>query len=182
MCAKVFNKAVFIIILLIIVSFFNVQLISQVNDGVKYENVVAVYIYNFTKLMHWPQKSMENFYISIIGKNNVAAPLHKIAGKEKVNGKSIVVNEIYDLNDIGLCDILFLSQSEKSRLNEILKKIKGKNILLITDINGSAEKGAGINFLQLGDKIKFEINKKALEEEGIIPNSTLFSLAYKVYE
>jgi hypothetical protein len=182
MYLKEHHNTLIIILLLMVVPLIDMKPIPQVNDGVKYENVIAVYIYNFTKLMRWPQKSMDNFCISIIGKNNVAAPLHNIAGKEKVNGKSIVVNEIYDLNDLGSCNILFLSQSEKSRLNEIIKKIKGKNILLITDINGSAEKGAGINFIQLGDKVKFEINRNALEEEGIIPNSTIFSLAYRVYE
>ena len=79
-------------------------------------------------------------------------------------------------------DILYLSNSEKNRLSETLKKIKGKKILLISSSSGFAEKGAGINLIQVEDKIRFEINRKALEAEGILPNSSLLSLAYKVYE
>jgi hypothetical protein len=144
--------------------------------------VKAAYIYNFTKFLEWKQTDSEYFTIIVLGKSNVTSLLYKIANKEKINGKTIVVNEISDLYDLGFCNILYLPTEEKDRFYDTLKKIKGKKVLLVTNSNNFAEKGAGINFLQVGNKIKFEINRKVLESEGIIPNSSLLSLAYKVYE
>jgi YfiR/HmsC-like len=144
--------------------------------------VKSAYIYNFTKFLDWKQNNSEYFSIIVLGKNNITGHLYKIANKEKINGKAIVVNEISDLYDLGFCNILYLPTDNKDLLYDTLKKIKGKKILLVTNSNGFAEKGAAINFLQLGNKIKFEINRKALESAGIIPNSSLLSLAFKLYE
>jgi hypothetical protein len=143
--------------------------------------VKATYIYNFTMLLQWPKSNSDYFYIFILGKSPIADPLYKIASKEKVNGKTIVVNEITDLDDIESGSILYLAYVEKNKLHESIKKIKGKKIVMISSIEGSAEIGIGIDLLRVGDKIKFEVNRKAIESEGIIPNSSLLTLAYKVY-
>jgi len=144
--------------------------------------VKAAYIYNFTKFFDWGTYNSENFVIDILGSSGVLDQLNKIAGKEKVNGKTIIVNKINDLSDLEFCNILFLPNANGDIFNNVLKKTRNKKILIIANSNGFAEKGAGINFIQVGDKIKFEINKSAIEEAGIIPNSNIFSIAYKMYE
>jgi hypothetical protein len=171
---KIILLAVFLII-----SSFTYQ---QPSDGVKTENVIAVYLYNFTKFLDWKDDNSEFFTIIVLGKSKITEPLFKIASKEKVKGKAIVVNEISDLYSIDFCNILFLPTSSKDLFNNTLKKTKGKKVLVVTNSEGFAEMGAGINFLQIGDKLKFEINRKVLDEKGIVPNSSLLSLAYKIYE
>lgn len=157
------------------------QLYGQPTANVQEAQVKAAYIFNFTKLLQWPQSNSEYFYMFVLGKSPVTPHLNKIAGKEKVNGRAIVVNEISDLENFEAGSILYLAYTEKTRLNETLRKIKGKKIVLICSIEGAASKGAGIVLVRIGDKIRFEINRKALEDEGIIPNSSLLSLAFKVY-
>jgi hypothetical protein len=144
--------------------------------------VKAAYIYNFTKFLEWKTKDFGFFTIVVLGKSSIANSLYKIASSKKINGKTIIVNEISDLSNLDFCNILYLVSNDDDILIDTLKKIKGKNVLLITSAKGFAEKGAAINFVQVGDKIKFEINRKELEEKGIIPNSSLLSLAYKIYE
>jgi hypothetical protein len=157
-------------------------LIAQISDGVKLENVMAVYIYNFTKFLEWPKDDSENFYIYVLGKSNLIEPLNKIAEKEKVNGRKIVISELEDLNNLKSNSVLFLTAEEGNRLNAILKRTTEKNILTISNSEGLAYKGVCINFFIVDNKIKFEINRKAIEETGIIPNTRLLSLAVKVYE
>ncbi len=170
-------------LILIIISIIPYQhLPAQLSDGVKSENVMAVYIYNFTKFLEWEKNDSGFFSIIVLGKSKVTDPLFKIADNEKVNGKAIVVNEISDLYSLDFCNILYLPPVNNDLFYDTLKKIKGKKVLLVTNSNGFAEKGAGINFVQVGDKMKFEINRRALEEAGIIPNTRLLSLAVKVYE
>lgn len=170
-----------ILLCLVVASIFSRNVYSQ-ESGAKVENIYAVYIYNFTKFLDWSNDDSDNFQICIWGKNKIFEPLSIIAEKEKVKGKKIIVKEINDFKNLESCKILFVSKENENQLNDILKKIKGSKTLLVTDLNGFAEKGAGVNFIRTGEKIKFEINKKILEENGIVPSSRLLAIAAKVYD
>lgn len=145
------------------------------------ENILSVYIYNFTKFIEWPPNNSNDFKICVWGESDIIDPLNIIAEKEKVNGKKIVIDKVKNISDLYNCNILFMGEESEYSINKILENIKGKNILLITNSKGLAKQGAGINFLQVDDKIKFEINKTALDENKIIPNSRLLSLAVRIY-
>jgi hypothetical protein len=175
---KIMFKIILLAVSFMISSFTNLQSV----EGVKTENVIAVYIYNFTKFLDWKEDNSEFFTIIVLGKSKITEPLFKIAAKEKIKGRAIIVNEISDLYDLDLCNILYFPTGNKDIFQDILKKTKDKNILIVTNSEGFAEKGSGINFLQIGNKIKFEINRKVLNEKGIVPSSSLLSLAYKIYE
>jgi hypothetical protein len=169
----------FIITLLFAPLFY---LFAQINDGIKSETVMAVYIYNFTKFLEWSSNDSDLFYISVLGKSNILEPLSKIAEKEKINGKNIVINEIKDLNNLKYGSVLFISTNDGSVLPSILKKTANKNILTVSASKGFADKGVCINFIVAEDKMKFEINQTAIEEAGIIPSTRLLSLALKIYK
>jgi len=171
------------IVLLILLSWhYSFNSLAQSAGEATLENLLSVYIYNFTKFIEWPQSKTDAFHICVIGESKILEPLTTIAEKEKVNGKDIIVNQIRNIDAVSECEILFMSKTDYKSLAEVVNKIKGKNILLITNSQGFAEKGAGINFIRIDDKIKFEINKKVLDENKIIPNSRLLSLAAKVYK
>ena len=55
------------------------------------------------------------------------------------------------------CNMLYISNSEKDHLEEILEAIKNQPILVIGDTYGFAERGVGINFVIIGNKIQFEV-------------------------
>lgn len=179
MKVKIFSN---IVLLLLLTSWnFSSNYFAQSTTEATIENILSVYVYNFTKFIEWPQNNDDDFHICVLGESNFIKPLSTIAQKEKVNGRDIVVNQIKDINAMSECEILFMPNGNDERLNKVLDKIKGKSTLLITNTQGFAEKGAGINFVRINDKVKFEINKKVLEENKIIPNSRLLSLAVKVY-
>lgn len=175
-------KKTFKIFLLVTSVFVHPVAATQFGDGVKLETVMAVYIYNFTKFLEWPKNDSEFFYISVLGKSKLIEPLNKIADKERVYGRKIIIDELEDLNNLKSNSVLFLTTEEESKLSTILKKTAGKNILTIGNSEGLANKGVCINFFVSENRIKFEINRKAIEEAGIIPNTRLLSLAVKIVE
>ena len=182
MYKQVFQYIGLIFLLIVAHTSFYPKVFAQSTNTATFENLLSVYIYNFTKFIEWPQSKSDDFKICVWGENNIVNPLNTIAQKENVNGKRIVVNVIEDIRKISDCNILFVGEEDKSQLNKIIENIKGKNILLITNSAGFAKRGAGINFLRVDDKIKFEINKAVLEANKIIPSSRLLSLAVHVYE
>jgi|WetSurMetagenome_2_1015567.scaffolds.fasta_scaffold250901_2 hypothetical protein len=173
----------FLLLLLYIISLSSVfcNFGQSANENLE-SQVKAAYIYNFTKFLEWKTNDSGFFIIIVLGKSSITNSLYKIAGSKKIEGKTIIVNEISDLFNLDFCNILYLVSDNNDILTDTLKKIKDKNVLLVTSAKGFAEKGAAINFVQVGDKIKFEINRKELKEKGIIPNSSLLALAYKIYE
>lgn len=182
MSKKAINISVWKILLCSVIAGMFFQNVYSQDSGAKVENIYAAYIYNFTKFLEWSKDDSDNFHICVWGKNKIFEPLTVIAEKEKVKGKKIIVKETNDFKNLESCRILFVSKENENQLSEILKKIKGSNTLLVTDSDGFAEKGAAICFIQTDEKIKFEINKKTLEDIGIVPNSRLLAIAAKVYE
>jgi len=81
------------------------------------------------------------------------------------------------VDEITNCHILFINISDKNKLKAILEKLKGKNILTISDANGFAKLGGIARLYTKDDKINIQINLEAAKEENIIISSKLLKLA-----
>ena len=146
-------------------------------------NLKAVFLYNFTKYLTWHSIEDENtFNITILGNSQIIEPLEQIAGKKIVAKKTINITKVEGPDQINDCNILFIPESEKSQLNKIIQKVKNKNILIVSEIDGALTNGAMINFLILDKTIKFEINLQAMKKSGFQPSSELLKLATRLIE
>jgi hypothetical protein len=147
----------------------------------------AGFIYNFTKFIQWPteiQKTIEqeDLVFCLAGKDPFGNTLDNLSQglREKGKGFSIIRNP--DKKILPSCNILFVSRSENKRVENWSAGTKNYPILLIGDTTGYAQKGVGINFYIEGNKIRFEINSKAIERRGIRVSSELLNLAKIVGE
>ena len=142
----------------------------------------AGYIYNFTKFIKWPEEATQeinnkglNFCLA--GKDPFGNILDKFSEKLKEKTRSLVVTPRVSMKDMRQCHILFVSQSEKSNVNEILLRVRGYPVLVIGDSPGFAKNGVSINFFLQKNKIRFEINREALKRSGLVVSSELLNLA-----
>ena len=76
--------------------------------------------------------------------------------------------------------MLFISNAFAPRLEGVLEKLKEKSTLTISDTPGLASRGAAINFVLANGKLKFEINRRTLNEAGLQASSQLLKLAILV--
>lgn len=144
--------------------------------------IKAGYIEKFTHFVEWPASSNvkpynDIFTIAIIGYNNISKTLNDIFTKSDSEDIEYKIVEINTIEQIKECKILFISDSEKNNLEEILEYTNGKPILTISDSKGFGEKGVIINMFQEGNYIRYEINRKTLNESGLIINSLLLNYA-----
>jgi hypothetical protein len=154
--------------------------IAQIEAGQEYK-LKAVFIYHFTKYFQWSFSDTSGaFEIAIIGNSNIIDPLKEIAEKRLVKGRRIEIKRFQDVEDIDACHILFIPVSETNQLDKILQRVKTENILTISDSKGFANRGVAINFVLVKEKIKFEINSRALERAGLQASSQLQKLAILV--
>jgi hypothetical protein len=78
--------------------------------------------------------------------------------------------------------MLFISDSEKDNLSQILETVKGTPTLTIGDTKGFAQQGIMINFVMEQNKVGFEINTESARRAKIIISSKLLKLAKTIYK
>lgn len=140
----------------------------------------AMFIYNFTRLIDWPEKSGD-FIIGVIGSNEVFNALNSYTQGKKVGLQNISVKQFKEITDITPCNILFIGFSRTKNIPEILKIIGDNNTLIITEKTGAIQMGAAINFVIIGDKLKFEIKIDNATKYGLKVSSKLAEMAVKTY-
>jgi hypothetical protein len=143
----------------------------------------SVYVYNFIKYIEWPDdKKSGEFVIAVVGDSPVLKELQQLAASKKANGQTIVVRQYKTVEEVEACKILYISNTVKSSAIKVaMERSKTLSALLITEREGQARKGAGINFITLeDDTLKFELNKKVIEGNKLKISNTLVSLAVLV--
>ncbi|NJN26400.1 MAG: YfiR family protein [Cyclobacteriaceae bacterium] len=145
------------------------------------EKYHSILIYNFSKYVKWPDaQSSGNFVIGVLGNSKIEKELTDMASSKQVNGMSIEIKHFAAISQISGCHILYVSQEESAKIDEIQARTKGQAILLVTDKPGLAKRGAAINFVEVDGKIKFELNQQNVENRGLKVASSLSSLAILV--
>ena len=140
--------------------------------------VYSMMVYNFTKYVQWPDHDASGeFVIGVIGNADVYKTLNGwYSGKPK-GSKTYVIKKFTSASEVSDCHVLFIDKAKSGEFEEVNTKIKGKGTLVITDKNGLGEKGSSINFKTVDNKLKFELNQKAIEASNLKVSGALSSMA-----
>lgn len=156
-------------------------LFVSINVKGQEEKFKAVFMYNFTKYLQWPNsKHSGDFVIGVYGASPIFNELTVIAEKKGVGTQKIVVVKISEPSKISKCHIVYLPENRSAKADEVLRFCKGNGVVFISDKPGLCKTHSGINYVKVNGKQNFEINKKRLESEGIKVNSALLSLGILV--
>lgn len=143
--------------------------------------IKAAFIYNFAKFVEWPpeseQASHDFMIIGILGQDPFGRLMEQVIGGKTVGGKTILIERYQSLKEAFHCHILFIGNSELTKLNQIIQELSGKHILTVGEIDTFAEHG-GMIYLYMQDKrIRFKINIDAANEASLKLSSKLLKLA-----
>ncbi len=154
-------------------------ILQQANTNAK---IKAVFLYNFTKYIDWPDKYKEgNFVIGVLGTSPFYNDLSTLIHNKKVGSQEFEIKSFTTTTSVsGLCHILFIPAENSAQLPEVLKKMKGKSTLIVTEKLGLAKQGSAINFIIENNKQRFELNKNNIEKYNLKVSSTLEALAIKI--
>jgi len=169
-----FQSRIFSIFLLFITL---TPLFAQIETDIEYE-LKAYFIFTFTKYIEWVDLEEDSiFVIGIIGSSKIIPPLEIIAARNLVKDKQIIIKQWNRFEDIGKCNILFITNSSERDLSRIIKNVNGTSVLTIGDTKGFSKRGVAFNFIDLGDRIGFEINTRAIDINRLKVSSQLQRLA-----
>jgi len=145
--------------------------------------IKASYIYNFGKLVSWPEsQSKGNFTIGILGDPSLYQQLiTKYSGK-KYGSQAIEIVQMVNAEKLGKPQILFVSRKNNEQLEAISKELAKSSTLLISEFEKGLEKGATLNFVVVDNQVKFEISEPNAAAHKLTVGSTLKSLAHNRWE
>lgn len=140
--------------------------------------VYSMMVFNFTKYVQWPDHTATgDFIIGVIGNNDVFKTLETwYAGKPR-GAKTYVIKKFNSSSEVTDCHVLFIDKSKSAEFDAVNTKVQGKGTLVITDKNGLGAKGSAINFKTVDNKLKFELNQKAIEASNLKVSGALSSMA-----
>jgi hypothetical protein len=133
----------------------------------------ADFLYRFVDYVYWKNYSKkQTFKIAILEESPITTSLITITKDKKIE-----VKEYKNLNELGFCNILFVPYNCTIPIETILSKFSGKPVLIVTEQNGYGKKGTHVNFVTVDNKLKFEVNLKAINKAGIGISSFLLQHA-----
>jgi hypothetical protein len=166
-------KRSFLLILLLAVLSFPDRVKGQSANEFQ---IKAVFIYNFTQFVQWPEKSFdatqETFVIGVLGENVFGRYLEEAVAGEKCGSRPIVVQYYATPKDIGHCQILYVGWSPDGG-----KLMNNQPVLTIGERDDFMERGGMLRFYKEDNKVRIEINQAAASSVGLVVSSKLLHLA-----
>ncbi len=148
--------------------------------------VKAAFLYKFIKFVEWPGDkniaSQNAIDVCVIGETELiqAAPVFKGASTPTLS--LALVEEKNPDRVAAHCHILFIGDVGAEAMADILRSVKGKPVLTVSDNEGFAERGGIIGFVMEENKVKLAVNTKSASEAGLRIDAQLLEIALKVID
>jgi hypothetical protein len=160
--------------ILFFIFFCFISIGSTKGQGAKMQ---ALYIYNFTKQMEWPDSYVnKNLVIGVYGSKETFNEINGLLKGQKIGSRDIHIVFYNSLNDISDCHVLFIPDAKVEILQSIFTKLSKSPILIVTNLPGMIERGACINFTIVEGKQLYEISKKNIQSHNIAVSNELINL------
>lgn len=167
-----------VIWVLLVLTFSDASTQAQVSGEYRQK---AVFLYDFAQFTQWPDDAFADakapLVIGVLGHNPFGPVLDDTIRGETAQGRTLVVEHYRRGDEIKTCHILFISQSETRRMDEIVKSLRGKPVLTVADANGPQATGVVIRFLVENNKVHFRINQEAAQAANLTLSSKLLRVA-----
>ncbi|MFM7858488.1 MAG: YfiR family protein [Flammeovirgaceae bacterium] len=150
--------------------------ISTFCNAQNHDKVFSVFLFSFIKYMSWPNNAnKKEFVVGVIGSKEIVQELTKIAATKKINDLPIKVLELTTSESGYSSDLLFISSSNTSAIDNIVKKL-GPSSVMVVGKDGYAKRTGGIDLFFQDGKVKFNINKAAIEKKDIKISTQMIEL------
>lgn len=139
----------------------------------------AALIYNFAVYTSWPASSEKAFNICMFEADQESVN-EAMLERKVVNGKSVHVRSIHDIDDVKICQVLFMEDATTKDEKHLLQQLQKYSVLFVH--NGQKQTDASMIHIELVDKrYHFSINHQAAKDANLTLSSKLLRLATRVY-
>jgi hypothetical protein len=143
--------------------------------------VKAVFLFNFAQFVQWPDSAFsgpdEALVVGILGEDPFDTYMDEVVRGEKANQRPIVVKRFKKIEDAKSCHVLFVSNSEMTRVPAILAALKSRPVLTVGESEAMYSHGGMVCFVTEAGRIRLKINLEAVQGSALTVSSKLLRLA-----
>jgi len=125
----------------------------------------AAFLFHFAQFVQWPPEALPEkntpLTIGILGEDPFGKSLDEIVANESVGGHKLLVRRFQRLNQADSCHILFISSSEKGRMDEVLSRVNRRSILTVGETKDFAQRSGIIGFVVAEKRLRLAVNLAA---------------------
>ena len=166
------------ILLVILLGFVPAQLRAQAFNE---SDLKAAFLYHLAQFVDWPPEAFSTaedpIVIGILGADPFGKALQEIVQDEAIKNRKLSLQRYQNTDEIKTCHVLFISQSEEGRLDQIFTALKGRSILTVGDTESFAQRGGVVRFITEKNKIRLRINVDAAKAVKLTISSKLLRAA-----
>lgn len=145
------------------------------------QEVKAGFLYNFAKFVEWapdPSNAVgADLTLCVLGSDPSWAVVERSVRGKTANGRAIAVRRPSGLEDLGSCQILYVSSTEATPVPAVLRAVAGKPVLTVGEVDRFGQLGGVVRLYLENRTVRFEINVNAAERAGLRISSKLLGLA-----
>ena len=143
------------------------------------EQIKAAFLYHFATFVQWPEASPSDgaFVIAVLGADRVASELEEFLPGRRIRGRPMEVRRLRSIDQLEDEAVVFVGADAGSGLPELVYKVEGRPMLVVTETPGALKDGSMINFQLVDRRVRFEISRTAAERAGLELSSRLLSAA-----
>ncbi|MFC0254057.1 YfiR family protein [Massilia consociata] len=144
--------------------------------------VKAAFLYKFLGYAEFPPHAFADatgpLTIAVVGSDDMAAELARIAAGRTVAGRPIVVRLVRE-HEVPPVHLLFVAGPDGERAGRVLRAAPGA-LLTVTECDGGLRYGSVINFRIVDERVRFDVSLDAAEKKNVKLSSRLLTVAHSV--
>jgi len=145
--------------------------------------VKATDLYKFAAFVDWPAAAFagpgDPAVLCVAGDDPFGPVLDQAVRGQRIGARPITVIRLDRVERGAGCHILFVAPSRRQSLADALDKVRGQPVLTITDSSADPSARGMIDFVLQNSRVRFRINARIAEADGLEISSKLLSLAVK---
>ena len=145
--------------------------------------IKAAFLYNFTKFVEWPQSAFSDaaapFRVCVFGDAGFRHDVEEMLKGETIGGRALSV-VTPDANEIKGCHLAYFGPGDAERSAQVLAAMRGVPILTVGEGARFLQQGGVISFVLEDNRVRFDVNKRAVDRAGLTVSSKLLRVARNV--
>lgn len=144
--------------------------------------IKAAFLYNLGSYLRFPASRLsdddasQSFYICILGRDPFQQNIDTATEGEQIQGHPAVIKRLQRVQDAESCHILFISDSERSRVKTITQALQQRPILTVGDMDDFIDQGGMIKFYSDNNKIRLALDLGKIRAVDIKPSANLLKI------
>ena len=152
-------------------------------QGAAEATVKAAFLYKFAGYVEWPAQALAQpdapLVIGVMGADEVAAELEKLLPGRLVNGHRVAARRVRPGESLRGVHLLFVGRGEPG-LRAIATAAHAQGVLVVSETERGLEAGSAINFVNVEERVGFEVSLESAERSGLRISSRMLAVARRV--